>query len=186
MAKKTTVKITGIQEARDNALAFINKEIKDREFLDFVGQTASDQIRNAVRSGGKGDPAYFQPPLSDSTIERRKTLIKQGNSFDPKIVNPKRSNLSLSGQLLDSITFRINQSINTVVLLIKKPRTPYKGKTGQALENKDNVEIKNDLEKRSFKFFFISEKLNTLLENIITQQLRRKLSLYNKITRKLK
>lgn len=186
MAKKTVVKISGVKEARDSAIAFLNKEIKDREFLDPVGQTAADQLRNAVRSAGRTDPEYVQPSLSDGTIERRKTLIKQGNSFDPKIVNPKRSNLSLSGQLLDSISFRINESINTVVLFLKKQRSPYKGKKGQALEYKDNVEIKNDLEKRGFKFFFISEKLNTLLENIITQQLRRKLSLYNRITRKLK
>lgn len=186
MAKKTVIKISGIKEARDSALAFINKQTKDREFLDLVGQTATDQLRNAVRAGGRTDPAYFQPPLEDSTVERRKTLIKQGNSFDPKIVTPKRSNLSMSGQLLDSIYYRINESISTVVLLIKKPRNPYRGKSGQPLENKDNVEIKNDLEKRGFKFFFISEKLNTLLENVITQQLRRKLSLYNKINRKLK
>jgi hypothetical protein len=186
MAKKTTVKITGISQARDNALKFINSTTKDREFLDFVGQTAADQIRSAVRAGGRTDPAYFQPPLEDSTVDRRKTLIKQGNSFDQKIVNPNRSNLSMSGQLLDSIYFRINESISTVVLLIKKQRNPYKGKSGQPLENKDNVEIKDDLEKRGFKFFFISEKLNTLLENKITQQLRRKLSLYNKIVRKLK
>lgn len=186
MAKKTSVKITGIAEARDSAIKFLNDSISNDEFLKQVAEQTIDQIQKAVRSGGRTDPAYFQPPLSDSTIERRKTLIKQGNSFDPKIVNPKRSNLSLSGQLLDSFQYRTNKALSTIVLFLNKSRKPYRGVKGQELENKDNVQVKNDLEKRGFKFFFVSEKINTLIENFITKELRRKLSLYNKINRKLK
>ncbi len=186
MAKKTSVKITGIGAARDNALKFINNTTKDSQFLKEIGQEAVIQIAAATRSGGRTDPAYVQPTLKDSSVERRKTLIKQGNSFNSRIVSPKRSNLSMSGQLLDSMISKVNSAIGQIIISINKQRKPYKGKSGQDLENKDNLEIKNDLEKRGFRFFFLSDKINLLLENKIAQQLRRKLSLYNKITRKLK
>lgn len=186
MAKKTVVKITGVNQARTNALEFINKQSKDPDFLKGLGEEAAFQIASAVRSKGRTDPAYFQPPLEDSTIERRKTLIKQGNSFNAKIVTPKGSNLSMSGQLLDAIKSRVNYSISTIVLFLKPQRSPYKGKSGQPLESKTNNEIKKELESKGFRFFFLSDKISILLENLITKQLRRKLALYNRINRKLK
>lgn len=184
MAKKTVVKFTGIKTARDNALEFLNKSTKDPKFLTSVAEVTVDQIQKAVRSAGRVDSAYFQPPLSDSTIKRRETLIKQGNAYNTTIVTPKRSNLSMSGQLMDSISYRINQSLSEITLFLKRPRTAYKGKNGQPLENKDNVEIKRDLEKRGYKFFFVSDKINTLLVNRISKSLSRLLKLYDKVKRK--
>ena len=184
MAKKTVIKFTGIKAARDNALEFLNKSTKDSKFLNSVAEITVDQIRKAVRAAGRTDPAYFQPPLSDGTIKRRETLIRQGNAYNTTVVIPKRSNLSMSGQLLDSISYRINQSLSEITLFLTRPRTAYKGKNGQPLENKDNVEIKRDLEKRGYKFFFVSDKINTLVVNQISKSLSRLLKLYDQTQRK--
>lgn len=182
MAKKTSVKITGVSQARDNILKFLNNTIQDKQVLNELGQVAADSIRNRTRAGME---EYKQKPLSKTTQERREALIPK-NSFDDKIVKPKRSNLSLSGQLLESISFRINNAQALVTLFLYKPRLPYNGTKKSALKNdKDNVQIKNDLESKGRKFFFISEKLNAQLENRITQALRRKLAQYNRLRRKL-
>lgn len=180
MAKVT---IKGIPEARDNALKFLKNTVKDKQFLDSLGQETANQIRNRTRARLE---EYKQATITKPTIKRRESLIRSGNAFDPQIVTARKSNLSLSGQLLGAIKYRINQSINVISIYIDSKRNPYRGAKGQNLENKkSNNQIKDELEERGRRFFFISEKLNTLLTSKIAQQLRRKLSLYNKIVRKL-
>jgi hypothetical protein len=93
----------------------------------------------------------------------------------------------MSGQLLDAIKFRVNNSISEVTIFLSQKREAYKGRFKDKLENKkNNIEIKNDLEDQGRKFFFISDKLTALLESKIASELRRKLALYNKIKRSLK
>jgi hypothetical protein len=73
-----------------------------------------------------------------------------------------------------------------VILYLLDPRKPYKGVKGQDLENKKtNNQIKDDLEAQDRRFLFISDKLKILLESKIAQNIRKKLSLYNRINRKL-
>jgi hypothetical protein len=185
MANKTTVKITGTEKAKKSALAFINDFKKSEQFLNDLGAEAVRQIQARTRSGGRVDPEYLQPELTKYTKEQRERLIRAGNSFDPNIVKKNRSNLSLSGQLLNAIFHVISTASGEITIKLNEFRRQYKGIRKAELELKqDNKEIKKDLESRGFKFFFISEKLAILLENKIAQELRRKLSLYNKILRK--
>lgn len=182
MAKRTSVRITGIDNARKSAQKFLTNLAGDDKMLNMLGILASDQIRNRTRARLED---YKQDEITSGTVDRRKSLIKGGNSFDNKIVTPKRSNLSLSGQLLGSISHRIDKLKSEVVLFINRPRKAYKGIRKPELENlKDNLEIKQDLEKQGRKFFFISEKLEALLQSRILTELRKQLSIYNKIIRK--
>lgn len=184
MAKKATVKITGIDKARDAALKFLASTKGDKSILNELGQVASDQIRGRTRSRLE---EYKQPPLKPATIDRRKALISYGNFVSEKVSKPSQSNLSLSGQLLDAVKYRINVAEATVTLFVERFRLPYAGKRKPYLENKkDNVEIKDDLEKAGRKFFFISDKLQAQLESRIAAALKKKLSLYNKIRAKLR
>lgn len=182
MAKKSSVKIRGIGNVRDNLLKVINNSIKDKSFLDDVGTLAADQIRNRTR--GRLEE-YKQPDLKDSTTKRRKALIGAGNALDQRLSRPKQSNLTLSGQLLASITHRVNQTQASISLFLNNQRQPYTGVRGKPLENKSNNEIKSSLEKLGRKFLFVSVKLKAQLESKITQQIRRNLSTYNRIRRKL-
>lgn len=182
---KTKVKISGTAQAKASALQFLNNTVKDTEFLNQMGQLTADQIRNRVRAS-KVDPEYAQKELKEISIAIRKDLIKEGNSFDSKIVKADRSNLSMTGQLLDAITYRINQSLGEISIFLKTARKPLKFKNGRNIDgSKSNVEIKNELESKGRKFLFISERLKAQLESRITAELRRKLALYNKIRRKL-
>ena len=97
MAKKATVKITGLKQAKDNAL---NESKKDSKILETEGQFAADQIRNRTRARLE---EYKQDPITKGTIKRRESLIRSGNFLDERLTRPKQSNLTLSGQLLKAI-----------------------------------------------------------------------------------
>jgi hypothetical protein len=178
---KTKAEIKGLDVVSRDIKTFVRNIIKDKELLNQIGELASKQISLQTRAKQKD---YKQPDLQKSTVERRETLIKQGNTS--QFTKPKQSNLTLSGQLLDSITHKINQSSGFITLFFKEGRRPYKGKSGQNLENKTNKEIVQDLDQRGFKFFFISVRLKAQLESKIKSYLRQKLSNFKKLKRSLK
>lgn len=183
MAKKAVVKITGLGQAKDNALKFLNSTKKDSKILNTEGQFTADQIRNRTR--GRQEE-YKQNPITKGTSKRRESLIKSGNFLDERQTKPKQSNLTLSGQLLGAITYKINSAFSEIIIFLNPDRRPYKGARGFELENlKDNNEIKKDLESRGRKFLFLSERLRINLENRLVKELKRRLSIYNKIKRKL-
>jgi hypothetical protein len=183
MAKKASVKITGIGDARNSILKFLNDQAKGKDILNELGQVTADQIRNRTRARLE---EYKQPELQPSTVDRRKQLISYGNAFSSKVVTPKKSNLSLSGQLLESIKYKIDTAKAIVEIYISPARLPYAGKRKPLLDNsKDNLEIKKDLEKLGRNFFFISDKLKAQLEARIAAALRRKLSIYRSLRSKL-
>lgn len=183
MPPKNRITIRGIPEAKDNLLKQINNAVKDPSFLSDIGQIAVEQIQSRTQSRLE---EYKQPELKESTKKIRERLIRAGNSFNPNIVKKNRSNLSMSGQLLGALYFTVNQYLSVVRIMLRNPREAYYGIRKDRLENlKNNNEIKEDLEARGRRFFFISEKLKLNLESRIAKALRRSISLYNKINRKL-
>ncbi len=85
MAKKATVKITGLKQAKDNALKFLNESKKDSKILETEGQFAADQIRNRTRARLE---EYKQDPITKGTIKRRESLIRSGNFLDECLTRP--------------------------------------------------------------------------------------------------
>lgn len=183
MAKNKVV-IRGIPEARDSLLKAINSAVKEKSFLDSLGKETANQIRNRTR--GRLEE-YKQDDLTAYTKETRERLIRAGNAFNPAIVKKNRSNLSMSGQLLGAINYRINQAQGSWTIFIESARQAYRGIRKQQLENKkNNNEIKDDLETAGRKFFFVSDKLKLNLESKIAASLRKSIQIYNKVKRKLK
>ncbi len=183
MAKKTSVSITGFKQARESLEKFVRRQFQEPNVLEPIAVLASDQIKKRTR--GRQEE-YAQDEISKATKKRRKSLIKSGNAFNARVSKPNQSNLSLSGQLLESIRSKLQTAQSTIVLYLFNPRKPYKGVKGQDLENKKtNTQIKSDLDALDRRFLFISDKLKIQLENKLAQILRTKLSLYNKILRKL-
>ena len=178
---KVKAKISGLDGITEKFKTFVKNAIKDEETLITTGKLIVDQIKKRTR--GRQD-TYKEPKLKKSTIERRKALIKQGNSSE--FSEPAQSNLTLSGQLLNALRFEINASKSLVTISLSDKRTPYKGAKGQDLENKTNSEVKRDLEARGFRFLFISDKLKSRLQDELKAQIRRQLTNYAKIKRSLK
>jgi hypothetical protein len=207
VAKKTSVSIKGVGQAQASALKFLDNIKKDKLVLDKIGEELSFQIKS--RTAAKLDE-YKQKPLAESTIVSRE-ILTISNNLD-QLTKPKTSNLTLSGQLLSSIKNRTVAASSEIIIFLMAGRTKLrkptieqikqiaktKSKKKQSIyyaigtlianskdENKTNVQIKNDLEDQGRKFLFMSAKLQTLLENKITTQIRKQLTLYNNIKRKL-
>jgi hypothetical protein len=205
MAKKNIVKFSGIKQSGENLLKFINTQLKDDRLLREVGEITVDQIKRRTR--GRQEE-YKQDPLKPLTVAQRSVYIQNFGGDD--LASPKQSNLTLSGQLLNSLRHKIQQGL-AVIYLYDPRKSPVQNKTraqiikgtkfdgsknnkkllgiaasylAQPQESKTNTQVKNDLEKIKRKFFFVSEKLNTLLTNKISQMLRRKLSTYRRLLRK--
>lgn len=216
MAKKATVRITGLEQAKNNALKFLNTTKKDSKILETEGQFAADQIRD--RTEGRQEE-YKQKDIANVTVEARK--IYAGFYDTSPLAIPKRSNLTLTGQLLGAIKHKVNSAASEIIIYLsdnrrnrkipdsiiqemydgiidkdrnatnskrKNPKVKDKLTAIFLLKNqkdKTNNEIRKDLESRGRKFFFISERLRTNLENRLVKELRRRLAIYNKIKRKL-
>lgn len=117
MAKKAFVKITGITQARDNALKFLNQTKKDSKILETEGKFAADQIRD--RTEGRQEQ-YKQKDLANVTIEARK--IYAGFYDTSPLAIPKRSNLTLTGQLLGAIKHKVNSAASEIIIYLSDNR----------------------------------------------------------------
>lgn len=117
MAKKAFVKITGITQARDNALKFLNQTKKDAKILETEGKFAADQIRD--RTEGRQEQ-YKQNDLANVTIEARK--IYAGFYDTSPLALPKRSNLTLTGQLLGAIKHKVNSAASEIIIYLSDNR----------------------------------------------------------------
>ena len=177
MAKVT---ITGVDDVRKKFQNFLRASERDPNILTDVAVTMREQMIKRTQAGIED---YKQPPLAESTKERRKKLIAAGNGSN--FAKPSRSNLTLSSQLLNSIIFRINIRDGIVNFFLKDFRTPYIGVKGKPLETPTNTEIKQDLEKQGRTFLFLSKKLEAQLSTRIVRALRRRLSNFNKLKKSI-
>jgi len=178
---KIKAKITGIDDVSDRLRTFLKNAIREETTLRAIGSEVIDQIQKRTQAKQED---YKQPKLKESTIDRRKTLIRQGNASE--FSEAKRSNLTLSGQLLKALRFSVETAVSTIKFSLSDYRRPYKGAKGQELEKKTNSEIKADLESRGFRFLFISKKLTSRLQSKLKAEVRRQLQNYQKVKRSLK
>lgn len=172
---KTNVKITGFTEMSKKLTTYIENVAKDQEMITDIGKHIVTQIRARTASGV--DKEYKQPPITKGTIKRRESLMKAGNTppSDLSRVLPRTSGLTLSGQLLNSLRFEINASLQFIRISIADFRRPYRGVRKEQLETKTNTEIKDDLESRGRKFFFLSDQLREQVQNILSRKIREKI-----------
>lgn len=79
----------------------------NRQLIQKLGEMAVEQIRNRTRLGygvpDLGAPQQKLQPLKDSTISNRKRSKGRGTLSGK--TSPKKSNLTHTGELLDSIRF---------------------------------------------------------------------------------
>lgn len=178
---KTRAEILGLEKIESDLKVFVKNIIKDKELVNEIGAETASQIKLKTRSKLE---QYKQPELQSTTKEIRRKLISDGSGSE--FSKAEVSNLTLSGQLLDSISFTVNEAESTVTIFLKGDHKPYKNSSKKDKQTKTNKYIMLDLEKRGFKFFFISERVKAILQSKLTKFIRQKLSNYSKIKRSLK
>ena len=172
------VVIKGIKGVEESTRKVLQKAINSQELLNEVAVLVQRNIIGSARQGKTQDGVALKP-LSKSWVERRKKLSEVNSTGT--FYKPSKSNLSFTGQLLDSFTYEISRVNATIRLFFKGSRKPYKGIKKAALEGPaTNRELAEQIE-QDRPFVFIGEKLNKIIVNKVKRSLRKQLSNFNKL-----
>lgn len=137
-------KLKQIQSKYNNAFNEIVRVAKSPNFLNPIADIMADRIRVRTRLGygvkQEGAEREKLKKLSSKYIDYRKKNRTSLSQF----TTPKRSNLTFSGQLLDSISGRSNS--RGIIIYLKNQRD----------DGKENVDIKNYQEKQGRPFFYLT------------------------------
>lgn len=152
----------------------IKKILGQDELSNLVGGTVTERIKLNAKSGKPLNNTGTFPSLAESTIENRVRLSKLNNTAS--VYSPKRSNLSFTGQLLESLSFkRIQSRAFLIEIFFDKDRTPYK--TGQKStaklgeKNKTNKALAKTLDEIGFTVFSKDgiEKNRALIRRVVNE-----------------
>lgn len=153
----------------------INRAIRDSDTL----EKAADILIKPMKKGKNPKTGRRYKALASSTIDQRKRMARY-NDTSPDF-SPRRSNLTFSGQLLDSITAKIFVTKSIVEIEPRGTRRKYRKKNGKpvkgpALKNKTLAEYhdkgKGRLPKRNI--FSVSKKnvrkISKLIRSAVTRR----------------
>lgn len=153
-----------------------NKVIANKKLLDEVGQTVVDDIKFQTRRGQSIPTGSRLKPLSKRWVETRGQI---GEATDTQeTFSPKRSNLTLTGQLLDSLTWRIVGKGLIETLFKGEKRRPYfikpKTKKGvRKIESKISNEQLAEFVQKDRPFVGVRDQVVKRIRLIVISYLRR-------------
>lgn len=180
---KTSAKITGLKNIEKSTLFALRQGVSSKEVLDDIGDYTTKNLVGYARLGKTSDGSSFSP-LSKSWIKRKASLADVNNTDE--FYKKNKSNLTFTGQLLRSISYRIYQGTLTLGIYFKGNRNPYKGLVKSELDGPaTNTELAEQIEKTR-PFMFISEKMNKVLVNRVIRSLKRSLNNYKRISKLLR
>jgi hypothetical protein len=161
----------------------VEEVLGGKDMLDEVGEFVSDRVRYQARIGKPISADGFKTPLEDSTIRNRKYLARYNSTHET--YNPERSNLTLTGQLLDSIKHTIT-GIGKLEIDVSGKHTGYKTKTGHT-DPIDMKELKGHLKKKEFVIFdkLINDNKTIVsrTKTIVLRYIRRALAIRNRLAK---
>ena len=144
------------------------------------------RIQQQTRLGKDLVNKGVQPNLSKSYIKLRERVAagKIGRVSTSKFFEPDRSNLTLSGQLLDSVFAKTNQGAKTVTIGVSGVRKP----TGlekyfkNSKSIKTNAELAKDLESRGRFFLGLDVMGVQQIRRFALEEIRRRLKSRVRVT----
>ena len=149
---------------------FNDTKTSQRVLLD-IGNFTKDRIVATARTGKSLEdnerPKKF-PGLKPSTKKSRKSIAKnRPERVDREFFRPGFANVTLTGQLLKSLTFKISPR-GLVTLFFKDKRKPiYRG------EETSNNSVYDNLKKLGFGFLGLDEKGQKRVKKIVLDEFRR-------------
>ncbi|MBO9665924.1 MAG: hypothetical protein J7501_03855 [Bdellovibrio sp.] len=189
----------------DRTVKYIRGSVRSAGRMDSdykVGEVSPmwSNIRSHLAEHNTTHRTYLGDRIKDQTIESftrkdgrdsHRYVYKYGrnktNSVERQSTN-KKSNLTFTGQLLDSMKFKIDSSLSRVKIYFEGMHTRYRNASGTEIgESRSNQDIANELNSNSkFHFLFVSGNLKNLLQSAVKAEMRRQLSNYKKFQRLFK
>lgn len=195
-----TVKIKNLKGVRKNIEGLLKKVVTSKKMLNEVGKFSRDRIVFNARTGksleGNNSANKFRG-LSDFTIALRKAI----KDTDPSLVDntffkSSRANVTLTGQLLKNLDYKVNKSSVFVVTsgvrskinftqLARQARLKFGSKDDRAKilgfaaanlqknQATNNNQVYTNLKKLGFGFLGMDKTGITRIKNIVLQEYRR-------------
>ena len=164
------VKVNNTIKVRERATRRLSIWRKSR-FLKDLGKITIFEQQSRARRGKQPNGKPMRKLSPGYQKSRRKLQVPKSKFFRPRATV---SNVTLTGQLLNSLTNRLNigrGQVTTLFTGVHKDLTKGKKKK----ENTTNAKLAKDLQERGFKFFGLSKPLRKQLNARTTEELRREL-----------
>jgi len=151
----------------------IAKIPKDKTFIEGVIRDAEKEIRTSTRKELNAGTGEKLKTIKSSTISSKKQFSKYNNKGVG--YRDTRSNLTRSGQLLNSIKGRLEDG--KIRIGATGSRKPYKGKNGYYKNAPSNKEVAGYLKEKGFEFISVGKvtikKAERNLRNAVIELIRR-------------
>ena len=148
----------------------IKKAVSDPKLLEEIGDVALTHVKGRMRLGQLPDQKGFHKAPSSAWIKKRKELVKSGKVKTWNGKRPGNKSPIFTGQLADSLAFKINRAKRKVTIIAKGNHKPYT-KGGKQIANSKLLDYIR--EKREV-FGFTETKKKEILE-IAKRYIRRAL-----------
>lgn len=163
----TKVNTSGMKRKLGQVSKLVNTDDLSKE----LGETVIRGIKGKTRKGLDLVNGGKQGALASSTIAQRRYLDDHNSTAST--YSPARSNLTFTGQLLDSLKwFRIG---NIIRIMPTGQRRPYKRGSKKSIANQD---VANFLKEQGREFLGvdnpIKKQLKSIIRNFIRRNIRRK------------
>lgn len=167
-------KILNLDSIFDGVRAIYKEAIQQRNELENIAEFARDRIVAETRKGNDltGNAGAKQPPLSPGYVAYRRRVQKgKGKGWgggplpkpDLQFFSPKRSNLTLTGELLNSIDYKVSVSSKSIII---EP-------TGVRSDGSTNKEVAKDLANKGRYFLGLDERGFQRMRKVIIEAIRR-------------
>jgi len=143
-----------------------------------IAETTIRLIKGFTRLGKHsvdGESYKSLPELADSTKKQRKQKAKYNKTAE--LFKPDKSNLTFSGQLLESLKLlKVNILARSVDIGPEGTRTPYRNKNGTLVQKTPtNEKLAQYVAKQGRPFLMLDKKGKTQLKNVVLKHLKRQL-----------
>ena len=163
----STTNIDGlIKKLKENEVK-ISKAVRDKELLGEIGDLVTKNIKGSVRLGKNPTTGNPFRSIKSSTVEDKKEWAKSNTKG--KLFSPSKSNLTRSGQLIDSVKSKIVK--DKINISATGDRKSYKGKGGKPVSPPTNSELADHLKKKGFDLIGISEKVKKSASKLLTRKI---------------
>lgn len=156
-----------------------------KDMLNEVGEFAADRVRYQARVSKPFNSNGSLPQLKESTVKSRRYIAKHNKTHDT--YEESRSNLTITGQLLDSIVHTI-VGIGKIQIGLSGMHKGYLSGTGKRGKDIKNETLKGYLEEIGFVIFDKSIETNTVIKSraktIVLRFIRRALAIRNRLATK--
>jgi hypothetical protein len=171
-----SVKITGVAKAEAQTRKIISLGIQDENLLKDVADIIHGNIVKNARSGRDPD---LRPFKELGWWAEYRHSIRKFNKTAP-LYGKGVANLTYTGQLLNSFTYKINKSKAQIHFFFFGRHNPYIGKDGKAInKSMSNQDLADEVEElRPFVFF--GDKAKNIVIKLVKSRIRQKLKQFNR------